>query len=558
MEQNVIFVYPLNALLNQLKAELEKDSTITVFEVDLVEEYQQLVASLGKSVTVSSDLKKTTRYLDLCKTIVSKKNHLNIFVSKDLPSGLTMVKLEKNGLNEAFPEYTKLKLIQNKIDSFFRIIETYESTDSTKVIDKANKSDLNTAQKLERLSSENQISTKKDEKNSLESLKEKNKAASAMDEMLSQIKSVNPYLVESPAEKKMREAYEGIIPDDKKDWDPYKGEDPTAKQNQPAYEGKIPDEKKDWDPYKGEDPTAKKNQPAYEGKIPDEKKDWDPYKGEDPTAKKNQQAYEGKIPDDKNDWDPYKGKAKSDNNQSGYEGKIPDDKKDWDPYKGESPVAKKKQEAYEGKILDDKKYWDPYKGNPTKEKSNSASDLYEVKSKKRPVYEAENLLVKSKQGSSVDGSETSKTLSQTSALEVAADPIPVKAILPPDQFSELPEVHFYSPAKILDPLAFFMEILLGSWEPEFKKKYLKMTLSKVYKAQIFITDHDGLWEQEAPELLQSTKSSKILKVGSLLPWSGGSGLPDGSHSVCRSNSLRLVAWWGSRHSNRLDGKQSPL
>ena len=456
MEQNVIFVYPLNALLNQLKAELEKDSTITVFEVDLVEEYQQLVASLGKSVTVSSDLKKTTRYLDLCKSIVSKKNHLNIFVSKDLPSGLAMVKLEKNGLNEAFPEYTKLKLIQNKIDSFFRIFETYESTDSTKVIDKTNRADSNTAQKLERLSYENQVSTKNDEKNSSDILREKNKSALAMDEMLSQIKSVNPYMVESPAEKKMREAYEGIIPDEKKDWDPYKGEDPVGKKKQEAYEGKIPDDKKDWDPYKGEDPVGKKKQEAYEGKIPD-------------------------------------------------------DKKDWDPYKGENLVGKKKQEAYEGKISDDKKDWDPYKGNPTKEKSISESDLYEIKSKKRLINDAENLLVKSKQGISSDSHETSKNLNQTSVFEVVADPIPLKAILPPDQFSELAEVHFYSAAKILDPLAFFMEILLGSWEPEFKKKYLKMTLSKVYKAQIFITDHHGLWEKDAPELLQSIKSSKILK-----------------------------------------------
>ena len=206
MDQNIIFVYPLNALLNQLKAEFEKDSTLTVFEVDLVEEYQQLVASLGKSVTLSSDLKKTTRYLDLCKAVVSNKNHLNIFVSKDIPSGLTMVKLEKNGLNEAYPEYTKLKVIQNKVDGFFRTQETYDSGDSLKIVEKTNKADSNAAQKLERLSLENQIAKENDEKNSQEALKKAEKSSAAMDQMLSQIKSIDTSGLEDITKKRLQEA----------------------------------------------------------------------------------------------------------------------------------------------------------------------------------------------------------------------------------------------------------------------------------------------------------------------------------------------------------------
>jgi hypothetical protein len=63
------------------------------------------------------------------KTIVTKKNHFNLFVSKDLPSSLVLSKMEKAGLNEALPDYTKIKVLQKKVDSFFRLAENFETED---------------------------------------------------------------------------------------------------------------------------------------------------------------------------------------------------------------------------------------------------------------------------------------------------------------------------------------------------------------------------------------------------------------------------------------------
>ncbi len=375
MEQNVIFMYPLCPVLTQLKSELEKDSTLTVFEVDMVEEYCQLIPSLEGSITFSADLKKTTKYLESLKSYLTKKNHFNIFVSKQLPSGLAMTKMEKNGLNEAYPDYTKLAVLQKKVDSFFKVSESFETSgDNKKTLEKNSQSQSGSDLKLEKLFTPNKLS--KDSSDLEEQEREKKKAseAAALDELLGDVKT--------------------------RDSASLRGEDPLTR-TQAAYEGDLRTEKKDWAPYTGEAEKTK-TQAAYEGDLRTEKKDWAPYTGEAEKSK-TQAAYEGDL-------------------------------------------SKKKQGL------------------------TALQDKTKLEVKHLPARETPEL-----------------------------------------KLEEIPEVIFYSATKVLDPVAFFVEIMVGNWEPDFKKKFLKMSLLKVYQAQIFITQHDGSWEEEAPEKLKSIKASDFLK-----------------------------------------------
>ena len=75
MDKNVIFVYPLNAILSQLKSELEKDSSFEVLEVDMLAEYEPLVENLDYSITFSSDIKKTASFLEACRKFTKEKSN---------------------------------------------------------------------------------------------------------------------------------------------------------------------------------------------------------------------------------------------------------------------------------------------------------------------------------------------------------------------------------------------------------------------------------------------------------------------------------------------------
>ena len=124
MDMNIIFVYPLSKVLIQLQAELEQDTLYTVFEVDMVDEYEQLIFSLETSITFSSDLKKTSQYLEISKKVLTNNNHLNLLVTKVLPSELVLSKMQKDGLDDALQEHTQLKFLYNKIKFFYKALTT--------------------------------------------------------------------------------------------------------------------------------------------------------------------------------------------------------------------------------------------------------------------------------------------------------------------------------------------------------------------------------------------------------------------------------------------------
>jgi hypothetical protein len=151
MDKNVIFLFPLNKVLLELKKEIEQDQSINLFEVDMIEEYQQVVATLDSAITFSTDLKKTENYLNRCKKIVLSKLHKNILIAKDNPSGLVLSKMEKNGLDEVLNEFTPLKTLSHKIKVFFKTIETTQSQVEYELTSSDNSIDTHSRQRIERL-----------------------------------------------------------------------------------------------------------------------------------------------------------------------------------------------------------------------------------------------------------------------------------------------------------------------------------------------------------------------------------------------------------------------
>ena len=120
MDKNVIFIYPLNAILNELKKELEKDKSFSVLEVDMLSEYGPLIESIHASITFSADIKKTAMFLEACKKYTKEKAHHHILISKQTPSGLVHSRMEKDGLNEYLGDFTKLKTLMVKINHFYK------------------------------------------------------------------------------------------------------------------------------------------------------------------------------------------------------------------------------------------------------------------------------------------------------------------------------------------------------------------------------------------------------------------------------------------------------
>ncbi len=103
MDLNVIFISPLSELLKDLVNHLPQAEGFTVYELDSIDEYRQVVDFLPKSVTLTSNLKVTQSYLKLVKEVQSASSH-NILVSeREIPLMLD-VKLCSDGLNLVLSE----------------------------------------------------------------------------------------------------------------------------------------------------------------------------------------------------------------------------------------------------------------------------------------------------------------------------------------------------------------------------------------------------------------------------------------------------------------------
>lgn len=123
IEKNVIFIYPITKKLQEAKTKFEEEGDYTIYELDSVDEYNQLIGVLEHSVTFSSDEKKTEKYLEMSKQFIKHNNAKNFFVREKTISPIVLSKFQKNGLNEFIKESAPLKSFEHKIKMFFDNVE---------------------------------------------------------------------------------------------------------------------------------------------------------------------------------------------------------------------------------------------------------------------------------------------------------------------------------------------------------------------------------------------------------------------------------------------------
>jgi hypothetical protein len=342
LDKNVIFVYPLNTVLNELKKELEKDGSFSVLEVDMLDEYAPLVGSIDYSITFSADLKKTALFLETCKKYTKEKNHLNFLISKQVPSGLVLSRMEKDGLNECLGDFTKLKTLMVKINHFYKDFVSNTGRDFSAHSGHSNKIDTTSAQRLERL-----IQDDKSIKKSLDDVPE-------------------PELITEFAHIDSKESTHTL-----KD----------APSNEIPLDESHREARTDSNNEQTNAPTVDRSTIAYSIK------------------KKN---HSGAI------------------------------------------------SSWSGIAADKKNQSNPIISNTT------------------------------------DSNIDAPLLLETTSL---------------------PEITFFPALRVFDPIAFYMEILLSKSDSEFKKKYLKMCLLKVYQAEFYTANSEGEWEESTPASLQLFNSA---------------------------------------------------
>lgn len=123
IEKSIVFIHPLAMILFELKEKLEETGEYIIYEMDDLKEYTQTVGILDYSITFSTDLKKTSRYLQENKKFVKQPTSRNVIVSSKKVSPIAVNKLQKFGLDEFLAEDTNLRSLEYKIDMFFKPFE---------------------------------------------------------------------------------------------------------------------------------------------------------------------------------------------------------------------------------------------------------------------------------------------------------------------------------------------------------------------------------------------------------------------------------------------------
>ncbi len=126
VERNIILFHPLSEKLTKLKAELEKDENLILYDVESIDEYNQIIGILEHSITFSSDKAITVEYLENAANFVKDRNSKNTLVLQASLDPMEMKQLQEMGLNDIQREEIPERVFLDKIDSFFSPLEIAE------------------------------------------------------------------------------------------------------------------------------------------------------------------------------------------------------------------------------------------------------------------------------------------------------------------------------------------------------------------------------------------------------------------------------------------------
>lgn len=129
IEKNIIFIYPILPVLNDLKLKLEEDDSYNVYEMDSTNEYKQLVGVLETSITFSSDMKKTSYFLQENTNFLTGPNTKSFAVTNKTIPPFVIGKLQKFGLTELLKDDVQLKSLLHKVESFYLQLESKEKAE---------------------------------------------------------------------------------------------------------------------------------------------------------------------------------------------------------------------------------------------------------------------------------------------------------------------------------------------------------------------------------------------------------------------------------------------
>lgn len=129
IEKNIIFFHPLNPILEKLKSELETDEAFTIFEMDTLAEYGQVIGIFEKSISYCSDLKNIAEITKQFKQFVNTKDARLILINQRTIPPHILGMHKNNGLDKVYKANVQLDELMVDIDTF------YTQSDDAEVIE---------------------------------------------------------------------------------------------------------------------------------------------------------------------------------------------------------------------------------------------------------------------------------------------------------------------------------------------------------------------------------------------------------------------------------------
>lgn len=122
----LIFLMPLTESVKKLKEAIEETAEqdgIDIYEVETTEEYNQLVPTIGQSLTITCSPKKCAKAIQPLRRFILKNNVKVILINNKSIPFKTLEKFRKIGLTEYIQEPVPAKTLLYKINLFLRSLK---------------------------------------------------------------------------------------------------------------------------------------------------------------------------------------------------------------------------------------------------------------------------------------------------------------------------------------------------------------------------------------------------------------------------------------------------
>ncbi|WP_412469695.1 MULTISPECIES: cell envelope integrity protein TolA [unclassified Halobacteriovorax] len=127
----LIFLEPLTEAVKKLKESIEASAEaegIEIYEVESPEEYNQLIPTIGQSLTIACSPKKTAQCIQPLRKFIHKNNVKVLLINSKAVPPKTLEKFRKIGLTEYIQEPVPAKTLEYKVNLILRSLKKAEET----------------------------------------------------------------------------------------------------------------------------------------------------------------------------------------------------------------------------------------------------------------------------------------------------------------------------------------------------------------------------------------------------------------------------------------------